>query len=55
MYTSLGSWMFFPFLIYLAIVIFLVWLGYRFVKAHESMAESLENIEKKLSEISFDE
>lgn len=55
MYTSFGSWMFFPALIYLIVIIFLVWLGYRFVKAHESIAESLENIEEKLSEISFDE
>jgi uncharacterized membrane protein len=55
MYTSFGSWMIFPFLFYLVIVVFLVWLGYRFVKAHESMAESLENIEKKLSQMSFDE
>lgn len=55
MYTSFGSWMIFPFLIYLFVIVFLVWLGYRFVKAHESMAESLESIDEKLSELTFDQ
>ncbi len=34
-------------LFYLAIVVFLFWMVFRFVKAHESIAESLRRIADK--------
>ena len=55
MYTSFGNWMFLSAFIYLIVIIFLVWLGYRFVRAHESIANSLENIDRKLSELRCEE
>ena len=49
MHSLLPIWSIVLFFIYILIIAFTIWLGYRFVRAQESMAESLREIEKQLS------
>ena len=49
MHSLFPAWAFLPILIYIGIIVFTIWLAYRFVRAQESMAESLKRIEEKLS------
>lgn len=50
MLTHFSGWAIITFIIYLVIVAFSISFAYRFVKAHESIAETLESIEEKLSD-----
>jgi hypothetical protein len=54
MFTHFTGWAIVTFIIYLIIVALSIWFAYRFVKAHESIAETLESIEEKLSDATFE-
>lgn len=50
MFESLvPGWMIVSMLLYLVVILFLIWLAYRLVRAHESLAESMHRIARTLS------
>lgn len=50
MFTHLAGFSLLFFLFYLVIFAFLIWMAYRFVTAHESIANSLKKIEQSYSD-----
>lgn len=48
MYSGISGYAVISIIIYLVIILFLLWLAFRFVRAHESIAESLKQLEKTI-------
>ncbi len=47
-YFFSGVWFIIMSILYFAVIVFLIWLVYRFVTAHERMADGLEDIARNL-------
>lgn len=47
MFRLFTGWAIISGVFYLAVILFLIWMAYRFVKAHESIADSMRRIERR--------